>query len=65
MIEPEVTTIFPINSEYLLWVTAKGESGNTYYVVSNKQRSEYYLFKGNKQTAKKAIHPNELYKYIK
>ena len=65
MEDKEVTNIFPIDPNYLLWVTIKGESGKTYYIVSNKFRTEYYLFKENKQTAKKSINPMDLEKYVK
>lgn len=56
---------FHIDSNYLLWVTEIGESGNIYYIVSNKQRTKYFLFKGNKKLAKESTDPTSLEKYIK
>jgi len=56
---------FPIDSNYLLWVTEIGESGNTYYIVSNKMRTRYFLFKGSKKLAKESANPLDLEKYIK
>jgi hypothetical protein len=46
-------------------VTVVGESGATYYITSDRNRSEYYLFKGKKKTAKKSTIPTDLYKYVK
>lgn len=57
--------IFPVDPNYLLWVTTTGESGAVYYIVSDKPRSMYYLFKGKKQTARKSPIPTDLEKYIK
>ena len=65
LVDPTVYNEFPLNKEMLLWVTVTGESGNVYYVVSDKLRREYFLWKGNKQTAKKSANPMDLYKYIK
>lgn len=65
LVDPTVYNEFPLNKEMLLWVTVTGESGNIYYIVSDKLRREYYLYKGNKQTAKKAENPSDLYKYVK
>ena len=56
---------FPFDKSYLLWVTVKGESGNIYYIVSDVLRTEYYLWKGKKKTAKKSDNPMDLYKYVK
>ena len=56
---------FPIDSNYLLWVTEIGESGNIYYIVSDKQRTKYFLFKGSKKLAKESVNPLDLEKYIK
>lgn len=56
---------FPVDSNYLLWVTETGESGNIYYIVSDKQRTKYFLFKGNKKLAKESVNPLDLEKYIK
>lgn len=56
---------FQIDSNYLLWVTEIGESGNIYYIVSDKMRTRYFLFKGNKKLAKESANPLDLEKYIK
>ena len=56
---------FPLDNNLLLWLTVKGESGTTYYVVSDNLRREYFLYKGKKKTAKKSENPQDLYKYIK
>ena len=56
---------FPIDSNYLLWVTEVGESGNIYYIVSDKQRTKYFLFKGSKKLAKESVNPLDLEKYMK
>ena len=56
---------FPIDSNYLLWVTEIGESGNIYYIVSDKQRTNYFLFKGSKKLAKESVNPLDLEKYIR
>lgn len=63
--EDTVCTPFPFDKSYLLWVTVKGESGNIYYIVSDVLRTEYYLWKGKKKTAKKSDNPMDLYKYVK
>ena len=65
LVDPTVYNEFPLNKEMLLWVTVTGESGNIYYIVSDKLRREYFLWKGNKQTAKKSANPMDLYKYVK
>ena len=65
LVDPTVYNEFPLNKEMLLWVTVTGESGNIYYIVSDKLRREYFLWKGNKQTAKKSTNPTDLYKYVK
>ena len=65
MLDSCITNYFPFDKNYLLWVTVKGESGTTYYIVSDQFRREYFLFKGKKQTAKKSENPLDLYKYIK
>lgn len=56
---------FQIDSNYLLWVTEIGESGNIYYIVSDKPRTKYFLFKGNKKLAKESTDPTSLERYIK
>ena len=60
-----VCTPFPYDETMLLWVTVIGESGTTYYIVSDTLRREYYLYKGKKKTAKKSENPMDLYKYVK
>lgn len=56
---------FPVDSNYLLWVTEVGESGNIYYIVSDKMRTKYFLFKGSKKLAKESVNPLDLEKYIR
>lgn len=65
MFDNPCCTPFPLDKSYLLWVTVKGESGNTYYIVSDVLRTEYYLWKDKKKTAKKSENPMDLYKYVK
>ena len=65
MFDNTVCNEFPLDKTLLLWLTAKGESGTTYYVVSDNLRREYFLYKGKKKTAKKFENPTDLYKYIK
>lgn len=65
MFDETVCTSFPCDKTLLLWVTVKGESGITYYIVSDNLRREYFLYKGKKKTAKKSENPQELYKYVK
>lgn len=65
MLETTVNSQFQFDKSLILWVTIKGESGATYYVVSDTLRREYYLYKGNKKTAKKSENPMDLYKYAK
>ena len=65
MFDETVCTKFPLDETLLLWVTVKGESGDTYYIVSDTLRREYFLYKGKKKTAKKSSDPSELYKYVK
>lgn len=60
-----ITTPFFYDKKLLLWVTVIGESGTTYYIVSDTLRQEYYLYKGKKKTAKKSENPQDLYKYVK
>ena len=62
---PNLHNEFSIDPNYLLWVTEVGESGNIYYIVSDKQRTRYFLFKGNKKLAKESTDPTSLEKYIK
>ena len=65
MFDNTVCNEFPLDKTLLLWLTAKGESGATYYIVSDNLRREYFLYKGKKKTAKKSENPTDLYKYIK
>lgn len=65
MLDSTVCNVFPYDETMLLWVTVKGKSETTYYIVSDTLRREYYLYKGNKKTAKKSENPMDLYKYVK
>lgn len=65
MFDSTIYNVFPYDETMLLWVTVIGESGTTYYIVSDTLRQEYYLYKGKKKTAKKSNNPMDLYKYVK
>jgi hypothetical protein len=65
MLDTTICNVFPYDKTMLLWVTVTGESGTTYYIVSDTLRQEYYLYKGKKKTAKKSSNPMDLYKYVK
>jgi len=65
MFDSVIYNVFPYDETMLLWVTVIGESGTTYYIVSDTLRQEYYLYKGKKKTAKKSTIPTDLYKYVK
>lgn len=65
MLETAVNSQFQFDKSLILWVTVKGESGAIYYIVSDTLRREYYLYKGEKKTAKKSENPMDLYKYVK
>lgn len=52
MFDETVCTTFPYDETLLLWVTVKGDSGTTYYIVSDTLRHEYYLYKGKKKNSK-------------
>lgn len=65
MLDSVICNKFPYDETMLLWVTVIGESGTTYYIVSDTLRQEYYLYKGKKKTAKKSSNPTDLYKYVK
>ena len=65
MFDDTVCNEFSLDKTLLLWLTAKGESGATYYIVSDNLRREYFLYKGKKKTAKKSENPTDLYKYVK
>lgn len=60
-----ICTEFEYDPQYLLWLTYKSKNGHFYYVVSDKTRSEYYLFKDRRKLKKKSSNPLDLYKYIK
>ena len=65
MLDTTICNVFPYDETMLLWVTVIGESGTTYYIVSDTLRQEYYLYKGKKKTAKKSSNPMDLYKFVK
>lgn len=65
MIDDTIANYFPINKNFLLWVTHKTTDGQLWYVVSDLFRNEYYLFKGKRQLKHKSENPLDLYKYIK
>ena len=65
MLETAVNSQFQFDKNLILWVTAKGESGTTYYVVSDIFRNEYQLWKGLKKTKWSSDNPLDLNKYIK
>lgn len=65
MLETTVYSQFQFDKSLILWVTIRAESGTIYYIVSDTLRREYYLYKGEKKTAKKSSNPMDLYKYIK
>ena len=64
MFDDTVCNEFPLDKTLLLWLTYVGKK-QTWYVVSDKMRTTYYLFKNNKQTRYKSDNPLSLYKYIK
>ena len=64
MFDETVCSEFPIDKNYLLWLTYTTASKKVWYVTSDKMCTEYQLWNGKKKTARKAIEPNELYKYI-
>lgn len=64
MIDETVCNAFEHDPQYWLWLTYKTAKGQLYYVVSDKMRTEYYLFKGKRKMAKKSENPVDLYKYI-
>lgn len=65
MFEETVCNVFPINPDYFIWLTYTSETGQVWYITSDRLRREYQLWHGKKLTARKAIDANELYKYIK
>ena len=65
MIDDTVANYFPINDNFLLWLTYKTRDGHLWYVVSDLFRNEYYLFKDKRQLRYKSNNPLDLYKYIK
>ena len=66
MLDPTILTPYDVGSaRYYLWLTYTTETKTVYQVVSDVMRTEYYLFKNNKQTRYKNENPCELYKYMK
>ena len=65
MIDETICSIFPIDKNYYLWVEYKSKTNTIYYITSNKSRTEYQLWKENKQTRYKSENPLDLNKYIK
>ena len=65
MLDDTVCNEFPLDKTLLLWLTYKSEDGHFYYVVSDKFRNEYYLFKDKRKLAKKSSNPCDLYKFMK
>lgn len=65
MPETTVNSQFQFDKNLILWLTIKGESGTTYYVVSDIFRNEYQLWKGAKKTKWSSDNPLDLNKYIK
>lgn len=65
MLETTVNSQFQFDKSLILWVTIKGESGTTYYVVSDIFRNEYQLWKDSKKTKWSSDNPLDLNKYIK
>ena len=51
MFDSTICNPFPYDETMLLWVTVIGESGTTYYIVSDTLRQEYYLYKGKKKNS--------------
>lgn len=64
MFDETVCNKFPYDETMLLWVTVVGESGTTYYIVSDTLRQEYYLYKGKKKTKWVSDNPHELERHI-
>ena len=65
MLDSTICNPFPYDETMLLWVTVIGESGTTYYIVSDTLRQEYYLYKGKKKTKWESDNPLSLYNKIK
>lgn len=66
MLDPTILTPYDVGSaRYYLWLTYTTETKTVYQVVSDVMRTEYYLFKNNKQTRYKSDNPMTLYKYMK
>ena len=65
MLDSTICNPFPYDETMLLWVTVVGESGTTYYIVSDTLRQEYYLYKGKKKTKWESDNPLSLYDKIK
>lgn len=56
---------FPYDKSLILWLTQMGESGTTYYIVSDAFRRKYYLWKEKKKTRWESDNPMSLYPHIK
>lgn len=65
MLDFTVCTEFPIDNNYYVWLTYTSETGQVWYVTSDKMRTKYQLWKGKKKTARESSNPLDLYKYIK
>lgn len=65
MLETTVNSQFQFDKSLILWVTIKGESGTTYYIVSDILRTKYQLWKGKKKTKWESDNPLSLYDKIK
>lgn len=65
MLDSCITNYFPHDKNLLLWVTVTSESGQIYYIVSDINRTMYYLYKGKKPTRYKSENASELYEKIK
>ena len=65
MLDDAVLTVFPIDKSYYLWLTYTTAKGDKWYIVSDKLRTQYFLFHNKKMTARKSENAADLYKYIK
>ena len=64
MLDSCIANYFQHNKNYLLWLTEISKSGETYHIVSDINRSTYYLFQGKEKTDHKATNPLDLNQYI-
>ncbi len=65
MFDETICTEFMYDKTLLLWLTHTTESGQVWYITSDRFRNEYQLWKGKKKTARKSSNPLDLYPYIK